>query len=43
MFRAPGMSAALGYAASMFGLADNSLTCDFVVRTFRDFWVYLVF
>jgi len=42
IFRSDGMQAAAGYCMSMLGLAGNPVTCDFVILTFREYWLFLL-
>lgn len=41
-FRAIGIKAALRYSLSMLGLQDNPLFCDYVVLSFREYWLFLL-
>ena len=43
IFRAQGAGAAAGYYMSMLGLAGNPVSSDFVILTFREYWLFLVF
>ena len=42
VFRAVGGAAALAYGKSMLGLFGNPMTCDFVILTFREYWLFLL-
>jgi len=42
VFRAQGGKAALGYIMSMLGLYANPVSCDYVILTFREYWLFLI-
>ena len=41
-FRASGINAAIQYCLSMLGLQGNSVFCDNVILTFREYWLFLL-
>ena len=43
IFRAEGGSAAIGYGLSMLGLSGNPVFSDYVILTFREYWLFLFF
>ena len=42
VFRADGGGAAYRYGMSMLGLTGNPVSCDFVILTFREYWLFLL-